>query len=105
MRQFNDAGFRMALYEQKQIDWNGTKRFFKGMAADPTTYVDLSTLGLVRSRAHQPSKRPRQGLLRPSKPDFQPRQSPPSRAGRVLHSMMPYGKRLPSRLGRKMSLT
>ena len=46
MRQFNDAGFRMALYEQKQIDWNGTKRFFKGMAADPTTYVDLSTLGL-----------------------------------------------------------
>lgn len=46
MRQFNDAGFRMALYEQKQIDWNGTKRFFKGMAADPTTYVGLSTLGL-----------------------------------------------------------
>ena len=46
MRQFNDAGFRMALYEQKKIDWNGTKRFFKGMAADPTTYVDLSTLGL-----------------------------------------------------------
>ena len=36
----------MALYEQKQIDWNGTKRFFKGMAADPTTYVGLSTLGL-----------------------------------------------------------
>ena len=46
MRQFNDAGFRMALYEQKKIDWNGTKRFFKGMAADPTTYVGLSTLGL-----------------------------------------------------------
>ena len=46
MRQFNDAGFRMALYEQKQIDWNGTKQFFKGMAADPTTYVGLSTLGL-----------------------------------------------------------
>ena len=46
MRQFNDASFRMALYEQKQIDWNGTKRFFKGMAADPTTYFGLSTLGL-----------------------------------------------------------
>jgi len=38
--------YLMEMYEQKQIDWNGTKRFFKGMAADPTTYVGLSTLGL-----------------------------------------------------------
>ena len=38
--------YMMELYEQKQIDWNGTKRFFKGMFADPTTYVGRSTLGL-----------------------------------------------------------
>jgi len=28
------------------MSWNGTKRFFKGIATDPTTYVGLGTLGL-----------------------------------------------------------
>jgi len=38
--------YLMQMYDDKQIDWNGTKRFFKGIAADPTTYVGLTTLGL-----------------------------------------------------------
>jgi len=28
------------------MSWNGTKRFFKGIATDPTTYIGLGTLGL-----------------------------------------------------------
>lgn len=37
--------YLMRIYDDKQIDWNGTKRFFKGMVADPTTYVGLGTFG------------------------------------------------------------
>jgi hypothetical protein len=29
------------------FSWNGTKRFFKGVATDPTTYIGLGTLGLA----------------------------------------------------------
>jgi hypothetical protein len=38
--------YMMNLYDEKEIDWNGTKRFFKGILTDPSTYLGLGTLGL-----------------------------------------------------------
>ena len=33
------------MYDKKKIDWNGTKRMFLGVVADPSSYVGLTTLG------------------------------------------------------------
>jgi hypothetical protein len=38
--------YMMNLYDEKAIDWNGTKRFFKGILTDPSTYIGLATLGI-----------------------------------------------------------
>ena len=51
------------------MSWNGTKRFFKGIATDPTTYVGLGTLGfgtLGVAGAKQMSKQGFSRLLRGS---------------------------------------
>ena len=36
----------MNMYDAKEIDWNGTKRFFKGILTNPSTYLGLGTLGI-----------------------------------------------------------
>ena len=36
----------MEDYDNKNISWAGTKRFFKGMITDPSTYLGVGTLGL-----------------------------------------------------------
>jgi len=36
----------MNMYDEKEIDWNGTKRLFKGILTDPSTYLGLGTLGI-----------------------------------------------------------
>ena len=36
----------MEHYENKNISWAGTKRMFKGLITDPTTYFGFGTLGL-----------------------------------------------------------
>ena len=37
----------MEMYDRlPNFTWNGTKRMFKGIATDPTTYAGLGTLGL-----------------------------------------------------------
>ena len=38
--------YLMNMYDEKEIDWNGTKRFFKAILTDPSTYLGLGTLGL-----------------------------------------------------------
>ena len=51
------------------MSWNGTKRFFKGIATDPTTYIGLGTLGfgtLGVAGAKQMSKQGFSRLLRGS---------------------------------------
>jgi len=37
--------FLMDTYDNTNVSWEGTGRFFTGIATDPTTYVGLSTLG------------------------------------------------------------
>ena len=38
--------YMMSGYDQLGVSWNGTKRLFKGMLMDPSTYVGLGALGL-----------------------------------------------------------
>ena len=38
--------YMMSGYDQLGTSWNGTKRLFKGMLMDPSTYVGLGALGL-----------------------------------------------------------
>jgi hypothetical protein len=38
--------YLMETYDDLQISWGGAGRFIKGVAADPTTYIGLGTLGL-----------------------------------------------------------
>ena len=38
--------YMMSGYDQLGVSWNGTKRLFKGMFLDPSTYVGLGALGL-----------------------------------------------------------
>jgi len=46
----DDTKFRflqmMKTYDDKDITWSGTARFFKNMLSDPTTYIGLGTLGI-----------------------------------------------------------
>jgi hypothetical protein len=47
-------------YAKLGLSWNGTKRFFAGMATDPTTYAGLGTLGygfIGRAGAKQATKK------------------------------------------------
>lgn len=70
----NDTKFAMHHlfneYERlPEFSWNGSKRFFKGVLTDPTTYVGLGTLGLStvgRAGAQQVSKSSFRSLLRNS---------------------------------------
>lgn len=43
--------YLMDAYDDLGISWSGTWRFVKGVAADPTTYVGLSTFGLGSAAA------------------------------------------------------
>lgn len=36
----------MELYDQKQVSWSGTRRFWRGVLTDPSTYVGLGTFGV-----------------------------------------------------------
>lgn len=38
--------YMMESYDDLGVSWNGAKRFFKGVALDPTTYVGLTTFGI-----------------------------------------------------------
>lgn len=38
--------YMMESYDDLGVSWNGAKRFFKGVATDPTTYVGLTTFGI-----------------------------------------------------------
>lgn len=38
--------YMMDSYDNLNVSWGGTGRFFKGVLADPTTYVGLGTLGV-----------------------------------------------------------
>ena len=57
----------MSLYDQKDITWNGTKRLFKGLATDPSTFAGLGTLGLAflgRQGVKQTTKKGMMELLK-----------------------------------------
>lgn len=43
--------YLMDSYDNLDISWGGVGRFFKGVLADPTTYVGLGTLGLGTAAA------------------------------------------------------
>ena len=52
----NDSQQRAFLYMMESYDdlgmsWNGASRFFKGVLADPTTYVGITTFGLGTAAA------------------------------------------------------
>ena len=38
--------YMMEAYDELGLSWNGTKRLFKGILLDPTTYVGLTTFGI-----------------------------------------------------------
>ena len=50
--------YMMNAYDKLGLSWNGTKRFFMGVLADPSTYLGLSILGLgVREAGKALSKK------------------------------------------------
>jgi len=61
--------YMMNAYDDLGVSWNGAGRFFKGVLADPTTYVGLSTFGvgtLVGKGAAQATKTGVKSLLNQS---------------------------------------
>ena len=61
--------YMMDAYDELGLSWNGTKRFFYGVAADPTTYLGLSTFGvgtLIGKGAQQATKAGVKSLLNQS---------------------------------------
>jgi len=55
--------YMMDLYDKKNISWDGTKRMFKGILTDPTTYVGLTTLGIGAAAGFGAKQAGKQGLL------------------------------------------
>lgn len=55
--------YMMNLYDQKKISWDGTKRMFKGIFSDPTTYVGLSTMGVGAAAGFGAKQAGKKGLL------------------------------------------
>ena len=43
--------YMMESYDDLGMSWNGASRFFKGVLADPTTYVGITTFGLGTAAA------------------------------------------------------
>lgn len=61
--------YMMNAYDDLGISWNGAGRFFKGILADPTTYIGLTTFGvgtLVGKGAAQATKTGVKSLLNQS---------------------------------------
>tara|TARA_R110002126_G_scaffold48577_1_gene135202 strand:- start:3546 stop:5033 length:1488 start_codon:yes stop_codon:yes gene_type:complete len=63
----DDTKFRflqmMKTYDDKEITWSGTARFFKNMLTDPTTYVGLGTLGIGVVGRHGAQQATKQGII------------------------------------------
>jgi len=63
----DDTKFRflqmMKTYDDKEITWSGTGRFFKNMLTDPTTYIGLSTLGVGVIGRHGVKEMTKKGLI------------------------------------------
>jgi hypothetical protein len=61
--------YMMDAYDELGLSWNGTKRFFYGVALDPTTYLGLSTFGVgtvIGKGAQQATKAGVKSLLNQS---------------------------------------
>ena len=54
--------YLMDTYDNLEVSWGGTGRFFKGVLSDPTTYVGLSTLGLGTAAAQGTKQATKAGL-------------------------------------------
>ncbi len=48
--------YMMNTYDNTNFSWEGTKRWAKGIATDPTTYVGLESLGLGKAAATMAAK-------------------------------------------------
>lgn len=63
----DDTKFRflqmMKTYDDKDITWAGTGRFFKNMLTDPTTYVGLGTLGIGIVGRHGVQQTTKKGII------------------------------------------
>lgn len=63
----DDTKFRflqmMKTYDDKEITWAGTGRFFKNMLTDPTTYVGLGTLGIGVVGRHGVAQTTKKGII------------------------------------------
>lgn len=53
----------MKTYDDKDITWAGTGRFFKNMLTDPTTYVGLGTLGIGIVGRHGVQQTTKKGII------------------------------------------
>ena len=54
--------YMMESYDDLGISWNGAKRFFKGVATDPTTYVGLTTFGIGLAGKEAAKQTGKQGI-------------------------------------------
>lgn len=54
--------YLMDSYDNLNMSWGGVGRFFKGVLADPTTYVGLGTLGLGTAAAQGGKAATKQGI-------------------------------------------
>ena len=54
--------YLMETYDNLEITWSGTGRFIKGVTADPTTYVGLSTLGIGTAASQATKIASKQGI-------------------------------------------
>jgi hypothetical protein len=54
--------YLMDSYDNLEMSWGGVGRFFKGVLADPTTYVGLGTLGLGTAAAQGGKQATKQGI-------------------------------------------
>lgn len=52
----------MDSYDNMNVSWGGVGRFFKGVLADPTTYVGLGTLGIGTAAAQGGKAATKQGV-------------------------------------------
>ncbi|MFA7168422.1 MAG: hypothetical protein WC096_05925 [Sphaerochaetaceae bacterium] len=54
--------YLMDSYDNLEMSWGGTGRFFKGVLSDPTTYIGLGTLGLGTAAAQGGKAATKEGI-------------------------------------------
>jgi len=54
--------YLMDSYDNLEMSWGGVGRFFKGVLADPTTYIGLGTLGIGTAAAQGGKAATKQGI-------------------------------------------